>query len=465
MIISKNKFISSFISLTLIVIFIYTSLVLKNTVNEEIFISYNVVFATIIFIIELFFVINNKKTFFNPIVLFLLSFYLFQNGQLLLYALKIDFNNFYIISLKNYMPNASFFSSISAVVAGFAGILFSNYNSSKIKNYYIDTLNRNEVVNAARLGFIVTSIISIPLVLLKLGYAFSGGYNAVRLFEGNIPSFINFFEYMFMPFYILLYSYSNKKEKFSKYLVLVWLLCTSLCGDRTTGIAGILILFYIQYAKNGLSKKQKSNNFKMIIVGLFLIFFIRFVYLFRTKGDISQAFTDANFFSSFISELGFSCFPLFTMMYTVPIREGFLLGQSYLLSFIGGCIPSFLDFTGIIKNVNSQAYIFESWQYKYFSQYNFGLGFSLNAESYINFGWYGLIVIFAICCFIFKMLSDDNNLKKKNEGWSLYKTSILLFLWFTLPRRSSYYIWKAISYSIVLIQLYLRLYCKKCNRG
>ena len=44
----------------------------------------------------------------------------------------------------------------------------------------------------------------------------------------------------------------------------------------------------------------------------------------------------------------------------------------------------------------------------------------------------------------------------ETDQWGRYKICILVFLWFTLPRRDSYYVWKAISYSIIIMYLYLR---------
>lgn len=463
---SKRKFTNFILLTTILIVHILLLFNFKEKLESTTFVKTSVLSSFVLFVLELVYICKENKNAFNPTFLFLLSFYFFQNGQLLLYALGIDFNDFYINTLKQHLINVCLFSSISAIIAGYSGIICQGLRiNNRDKEYAVDKYNKDSLHQAMWLGFLVTAIVAVPLVLIKMYYAIGGGYSAVRIFEGQIPSIINFIEYMFMPFSVLYLSYFNQENtKMVKIITIIWLLLTSLCGDRTTGISGLLILFYLNYIKTTPPKKKNNSNiFKIILVSLFLIIFVRVAYLFRTQNEISvSSFFDYHFVSGFISEIGFSCFPLFTMMNTVPYFEPYLKGKGYLQSLIGGLIPSFVDPTGTIKTINSQSRIFESWQTMYFKQYSFGFGFSLNAEAYINFGWYGLIAIFIICIIVLSFLKNKN-LKIKKDGWELYTTSILLFLWFTLPRRDSYYIWKAISYSIIIVRLYLYVMCKNKN--
>ncbi|HAT4217983.1 O-antigen polysaccharide polymerase Wzy [Clostridium perfringens] len=464
--IEKNKLIKSFFMGIVLAIYVFVMLSMIGGSNQKLVLEISTISAFIILIIEIIQIKKITGKVFCPVILFLISYYVFQNGQLLLIALHIDFNSFYINTLKQYMSDVSIFSAISTVLAGYAAFIMCKNKKGNKKIYKIDQMNPALVQKTAQLGFLVCSLVAIPLVIYKASIGIAGGYSAVRFVEGNIPSIINFIEYMFMPFATILMIYSDKKNtKKIAIIVLLWAIITSLCGDRTTGIGAIVLLLYLFSLKeeNGLIQKNKLISFLlMLFIGWVIIVFIQVAYAVRTQ----SAFTYNSIFDVVIqtvADLGFSCFPLFTMMNIVPSYEGFLYGSGYVLSFIGGLIPSFIDFTGIIRKINSMSRVFENWQSIYYSQYSFGFGFSLNAEAYINFGWYGLIILFMLLIFIFKMLSD-NTMNENGSYWGKYKSCILLFLWFTLPRRDSYYIWKAIFYSIIVMYVYLRAFSKVVKR-
>lgn len=447
----------------IVVCYAFVILSLKDTFETEVISRISVLSAAVIFALEIMYVCKLSGNIANPSVLFLLSFYIFQNGQLLLLALGIDFDDFYINTLIEYLDDVSIFSSISTVIAGYAGIICVPNDTEKKRIYIVDSYDQSSVGNAAWIGFVSTGFVAIPLVAIKMYFGLGGGYSAVRLFEGSIPSIINFVEYMFMPFavLVLVYNNNNNKSRVAKVFTFIWLVFTALCGDRTTGIAGLFILAYIQYVKSNAGEQYKrSGIMRIIVVGIVLMVFIRVAYVFRTQGNLIDAFSDTNYITSVLAEMGFSCFPLFTMMHIVPAREAFMWGKGYVLSCIGGLIPSFLDFTGTIKTINQHSRVFETWQTDYFNQYSFGFGFSLNAEAYINFGWYGLFSICIVCIVVLSFLKN-RSLKAERSDWELYRTCILLFLWFTLPRRDSYYIWKALSYAIIFIRLYLNIMCRK----
>lgn len=464
--ISARKLIETAVGGLFCLVYALTLITLLKTTNTESIANGSVISALCVLTFAVIYLSKKQEGFWSPSILFLLSFYLFQNGQLLLRALGVDFNQFYINTLSRLLPEVCVFSSISTVIACYSAIITANNTKVDVERIdYADCLDKHALENVVWIAVVLTGIIAIPLVLIKSIYALSGGYRAVRNLEGYIPSVINFVEYMFMPFSILLQVYSKStKAKISFIITFVWLILTALCGDRTTGIAGLFILLYVRNSVGEMSPRQKRKMYiRLAILAVILIVFVRVAYVVRTQRDFSSLFSESNFLVSFIEDIGFSCFPLFTMMSVVPSSESFLHGSGYFLSLIGGMIPSFIDPTGTIAAINRQSRIFETWQGQYFGQYSFGFGFSLNAEAYINFGWWGLFAIFAICLFVFSKLKFSS-FKQNKSGWQLYRTCILLFLWFTLPRRDSYYIWKALVYSIFLVKVYLKLFCKKMDR-
>lgn len=448
-----------------------------NQTSEKI-INFCTILSLIVFIIEVYNIYKITGEIFSPITLFLIVFYCFQSGQLLLLALGIDFNKFYINTLKDFTGQVIIYSAISNMFAGLAGVLAARNsiekNIQKTMKPVIDSYSPKAVSRAAWYGIIVTGICSIPLLLIRFfGYAVEGGYYAVRAFDSHLPSIFGLMDYMFVPFCFLylVFSVNKKGRTFIILLSSIWFIFTALCGDRTTGIAGLLILAYIGYFTEKNKKKKVRYALRLIVIGIFLIVFIKVAYAFRMQDNIKEAlFGEESLLVGLLSELGWSCFPLFMMMNIVPSVESFQFGKQYILSAIGGIFPSSLDFTGIIQKLTSDRYIYEAWINQYYSQYNFGVGFSLNAEAYINFGWFGFIAIFILCYIIFANLSTNFRLKKEGSRYGTYKVITLLFLWLTLPRRSSYYIWNALFWCVFVIGIYLKLMCStkknhKCSQN
>ena len=437
-------------------------------VSEYAEIQIVVISSLLFFLLELCAIARITGTFLNPTNLFLLSYYVFQNGQFLLYSLGIEFDTFYFLSLRSVLFDAALFSSISNLIAGVAGIATAPTGDPNACKYglinAVDSIPSTDTNKAIKVGFSLLACIEFPLMAIKLNIALSGGYESVRTFESAVPSVIGFADYMFMPFALLALVFSdNKKFKNRcKALTVIWLLIVAFCGDRTTGIAGLFVVFYIEYVQNGVSNIKRIA--KLFIGAAFLLVIVRIIAVTREQGSIVEAISNVNFLVSFVGELGGSSFPLMMAMTIVPGSEQFLHGTGYLLSFIGGAIPSFLDPSGTIEHINELSRYYNTWQSTYFSQYTFGVGWSLNAEAYANFGWFGLVALFLVNFIIFKLLNTVD-FKKPGSGFALYWSCILLFFWLTLPRRESYYIWKAFVYCILFVSAYLCLFRKDKKSG
>lgn len=398
----------------------------------------------------------------NPVIVFLLSFYLFQNGQLLLYSLGIKFNDFYLQYAIKYIKEISIFTSVSNVLVGLAAILTTKPALKyQQKADSLSKYKRQEISRLGICGMLLASLVAIPLVVYKFTLVLRGGYYLVRSFESTVPAVLTFIEYMFVPFSILTLLYSSKKQYlFAQLVFFVWSIVTALCGDRTTGIAGLFIILYIGSLKTPSKHKIKKSIFA-IIGFAFILVFIRFVFQFRSQNSFSSVSGGTvEIITDNISEFGFSFFPLYMVMEIIPSKEPFFWGVGYLSAFVSGCLPSFLDPTGTIRSLERIAHINGTWQDKYFSSFDFGFGYSLNAEAYSNFGWYGLFAVFLICIVIFFFL-QRNNKKEKIDNFNIYEQCVLLFVWLTLPRRDSYYIWKGLVYCVILIKVYLMVFTSK----
>lgn len=389
--------------------------------------------------------------------IFLLSFYIFQNGQMILYALNIDYNYFYIERYElSYLVLCSLYSTYSLLIALFIAGL--SMGTTRDKMHRMDRYNY-AISKMAPIIFFINSIISIPLLLYKLRFAIIGDYYLVREIEGRIPFILGFIEYFFIPLGILalIYSVNNFQIRVLSMVIISWSILTALVGDRTTGIAGILIVILILINTKIITKRALKSNWAkrgmpIILLLILLGYFIQIAYLYRVKEPITfKSIFSMNVIFLTLGELGFSFFPLLLSMRIVPQIEAYELGRTYLYSIPGGIFPESLDFTGIIRYTNEISRIPQKWLEEHYS-YNFGLGFSLNAESFVNFGWFGLIAIFLICVIVARVLKEPN-FKNKSYKFSQYISFVMLFIAITLPRREIYYLIKGYVYNVILVSV------------
>ncbi len=396
-----------------------------------------------------------SKSIFTPCLIYLALYYFFQNGLFLLLAIDENFSSNYLRKFSEYIVKATLFSSLSNVIAGYACIVIMLLSKKKKQLSKVDTYNPEVVANRAFCAFLLSGIVAMPLVLLKFNVARVGGYHAVRAYEESIPFFLNFIEYFFVPFAILTLLYNNNVRQMVLFVTLVWLLLTSYCVDRTVGLSGILIVSFITLLKNNSKGPSKKNIvfFSLIIIGLLVL--VQGISIVRNQRDIS-AMGEEGPLMHFVSELGFSSVSLLMMMDIVPQSENYLGGIGYLSSFISGLVPANADPTGIVSSIIEYRRISNGWIEDYYN-FTFGLGFSLNAEAYINFGWLGLFPLFGIHLIVFYFLNFSNS-KRVPSLFDQYTSFVLLFLWCTLPRRDSYYLWKALVYSILFVKLYLHVF-------
>lgn len=413
--------------------------------------------SLVIFCFELYYIKQKQGSYFTPTIIFLIAYYLFQNGQLFLISFNVDITNLIANSLDDHTRDVAIFSGISNVVAGYAAYIMILPPSSKLRHNRAWG-NEKSIAGYILFPLVISTLVAYILLYYKVVAFLSGGYYAVRAFESTIPEFVGIFDYFYFPFSLLviLYDSNRTRARFISRLLIIWLLVIALCGNRTTGLAGILTIVYVKFfcLQTSGSFNHKNSSHWILFIGAGLAIIALSVFIADVRVDRNNN-TESGLIESFISETGGSMTPLYTTMEVVPNQEPFLNGTGYFYSMVGGLLPSYLDPTGTVGEIVKKSRYNARWHDRYFSQYTWGLGFSLNAEAYANFGWFGLIAIFFVCYLIFYFLRFNHlNFHNKNE---IYLSCVLLFLWATLPRRDTYYIWNALFYVVFLIRGYLSI--------
>lgn len=416
----------------------------------------------VVFIIGYISLSRITKSLFSLYGIFLIVFYFFQNGQVLLYSLGLEYDYFYVEKYEVSTLFQSIIFSTICLCSAFAAGVFSTSKNDKASPFYsrLNSIKAEVVVSSAKLYWWVFAIVAIPYMLLKFVITSVSGYYAMMSFLSTLPSIFNLAEKLFVGMSVLLLVYCDEKTKIYKCLIvvmIVWSLLAALTGDRTLGLAGLITIALIRFTiGNRDGKKKTISKYLMFgLSGIAVIYLVSIAFSYRMQSNESVGGL-GNAIIGAIGTLGFSFFPLVLVMRVYPNVETFMWGKSILGGFVAGIIPNNIDFLGVTR-------IFEEWSsagtklIDTHYRYGFGLDFSLNAECYINFGWQGWIAMFFLCCIIASFLKQLNFMRFDNL-FSQYSALILLFCWFTLPRRKCYYIfnhffWYVLAVGVLILLL------------
>lgn len=422
---------------------------------------------TQLFIFIYYFCILGKKagTFFSSYAVFLIVFYLFQNGQVLLYALNIPFDTFYVDKYSSRILLDSVIFSTLCLISAFGASIFSlDKSPNDIIQRNANQLNPKNVLALSQKGFFFLGIVALPLMFVKFYICATTGYFMMIKFAETVPSILKMIEKLFLAFSVLSLVYSDRKSRWYKIItiiILIWSLLAVFSGDRTVGLAGIAMLLLYKSNTNGVKlsfiKRVKKYTF-FIFVGLGILYLINIAFSFRMQEQV-ETHSIYDTVIDAISQLGFSFFPLVLMMDVCPSVHSFQYGKTFIGGLVYGLIPSNLDFFGITDTFEEWSSGPTSWIDQDFN-YNFGIDFSLIAECWANFGWYGWIAMFFLCVIIAKLLRNVDFLNKDNK-FSQYTSLILMYSWFTLPRRKSYFIFNNWFWYILVVAILLLIFCRK----
>ena len=235
----------------------------------------------------------------------------------------------------------------------------------------------------------------------------------------------------FIPSLICLfigYKQNKKMRYFIFGICLLNILAILLTGGRTYAVILVLLLVLLYHYE----VKQIS-----IKKGILLIFFsVAFLTLlsvvsqFRAEAqrNISAYFQQSsrieNGATEAIAEMGSTMFCLIKTKEIVPIREDYRYGRSYLYSFTS-LIPNlgFWDMHPARRESNLGEWLTDKLRL------NYGTGYSMCAEAYINFGPWGYWIMLLLGFLLGKILGVTNARLKENSILLIF--SLILF-WFCL---------------------------------
>jgi len=388
-------------------------------------------FFIIFVVINIWPLIHNfrKNQLFTPDTVFLFSFFL--------YRVTMPLNYLYLGNDYGYSEDFVYFELTLSIF--FIGIFLLAYNwtSGSIK---IPIRKIYDNLKEARTFSIILVVFgfSIYLVFLYLAYG-----NPIKMYA--VANRVDFYKSkqgfgslvigreviifgLVLSFCRMIYQqHLVKGTKFSKLLIFaisLFVLHNFLMGDRNPVlnlVLGIIVVFWVFY--------KQTKRILLFATPIFLILFLVFGILRNLpKGEnyidyLTNDFKWKNFDPTSSGELTAHFKIDHDVLY---ISEGdYKYGSSYLEAFVS-LIPKDI--------ISSRPEYLSEWYARRFHQDTFdsggGFGFSLIAETYINFGVFGMILIGGVLGYIFKKLfaftfNDISPIKLTLYGILLYYIFIL----------------------------------------
>lgn len=423
-------------------------------------------FGTIMCILFSVLLCGVQKSVFNIVNLVFASFWVFQFGLPICYALIDEFSNFYINLFEISILVEGCQYSILAIEFFAISLTFSlsksnvNLRNKVIFDRCIWTNDNKLVEHVGMVLFTITAIVEFPLMIYAAYATKTYGF-----FVANTRAFLSSnaiyraVQAFFVPsgFLVLLFTNSHNRKRIILFILCIISFLQLLAGDRTNGLACLLAIAYFQVlGKNTTKKEKKKNQILFGTVLCLLMIVLVYVALARvstTKISLKEVISEG-IIVKFFAELGLNFTTICFVMDYIPSNYKYRYGFTYLSALL--CIiPKSIDPTGVISylsSFNPEMWLYNANHVRYGTLLDFGVGFSVIGESYMNFSWFGLLAVFAIGILIMKFISVDFS---KCSNWGKYIQLVLLTSLMTFSRRGFYDLIKDIEYSILGISLFL----------
>ena len=224
-------------------------------------------------------------------------------------------------------------------------------------------------------------------------------------------------------------------------------------------MSGIILLIYYLY--NKISKKQILIAASIVYVFLFSLILIRYARQEQNTVNITHTIEqikrteDTNPISSMVSEMGWSMYPIIK---TIQIKEApeehFLYGSTILWGMTSIFPNFFWDIHPAKKNANMSEWITKKLNF------NYGIGYSLVAEAYVNFGIFGFVFMYYLSILFVQLFKNSNG---NNKSDTILLVCSLIFLWFIIRvvRNNFLDTFRYLTFYVLPFYLILKYYSRK----
>lgn len=446
MLVSRKKVNSLLMLLGICIFNLFITLYYVN--GTRIYTSNDIRIISVISVIELIILsivwIKFAGEIFSPFFIMFIVIYIFSMGQTICWAFGFDMGEMdlqkYIPYLNKHYLGDGLLYTLNGIVLFLTGATASyNVKGKKIK-YFQTEKNIRDYIAIKKLSTIIL-VISIPCVCLNLWNVLPsiimGGYselytelNSYSKMGQFVPLIAGWFPIALLMKYVVDVNDKPLISKISAIVLWIYIAINLYIGGRSGAVMMVLAFFI---TKQYLGKPIKKKTIFPVCIGGYA-----FVGLLNTIADTrllaNRSIVDmfsvfikslSTVVGDFIGELGWS---MSSLVWTMDLTGNiFRKGASYIFAF-----------TAIIPNLGfwkeHPAAIYSNlgeWMQNELGRTT-GLGYTFVAETYINFFWYGLIVMFVFGCIISKLLSGIN---KDNAKYNI-KITFIIIMFFTSVLKS-----------------------------
>lgn len=381
---------------------------------------------------------------FDSYILFTIALYVFSLGHGFLDLFNGVKERFSLIeswgvSMSNYI-NTEYITLTFVLFFHFGALYFIKLNKFPSKK---NTFNKVSALYSLKIVGICLFFISFPFYIydtiqdIKTSflYGYMGLYDTDNI-EYGAAGFYRILSDAFVPSLICLLFYAEgaKRHRFFLYSMTFLVICVPpmFIGSRTNAVimSGILLLIYTFFNKVNIRLK---HILILGLIGYFSVFALVFVRNSRLTSDATEITDvieqikedDSNVVTSIVSEMGWSMYPI---VETINIKkeknESFLLGSSFLWSFTAIMPNLFWDIHPANKYADMSDWITKKLNF------SFGIGYSIIAEAYANFGLLGFVFMFFLGGGLVKIFRYSISTTTFND--ILLSTVSVIVLWFTI---------------------------------
>ena len=368
-----------------------------GTVKRDLWINFSFCLYICTLLANIFLLTKLKHSFFNLPFLFYALLFLFHLSQI--YFAFIGYEDYYCIFSRmdfNVCKKSFTYAFVCIHLSLITYYTIYRYKRSLTSNkgFKLSKLDKSILQG---LFFI---LFTIKIIFRSYWFYISQvfGYNELLSVMTSIPSLIVMMADVFSIFY-LKYCCTPKKRKWILGVIVSMELLFMLSGSRITGITYLLILFLVlpvgELSKSKFSIKKKIL---IIIIGISLCLFLPTISanrLYESRSIFSLSYlTQSNILDSVIKEFGMSILNTAVIIDNQNNIE-FMHGLSYYGSLVS-LLPNLGD---LFDNLNEQFYYTNQLSKFFYYAY----GGSNIAESYINFGIFGVAIFIPVGILLAKL--------------------------------------------------------------
>ena len=375
-----------------------------------------------------------KNTLFDAYVVFIVAFYAFNISQPILEGLGINFTYRRLIgdflTIKEYY-DATFYSML-CLLFFHIGALTEIFRSKRLLSV---SKNINININAIQKASLLCLVISLPFYLYGVvqDYITVQIYGYVGLYEVESKSrILDMIADLYIPSFIAYYfTVLAKKNKIIIPLIMMTMTIfvpPLILGGRSNAMIILAVIIVVYSSFNKISFKKFAVIASVALFALLLMNIAGQLRLMQEKSlanyeEIAKD-KDENPIVSTLSEMGWSMYPLGITTTAIPEKRSYDCGASFLWSAFS-VIPNI----GIWEEHPSKTHSAAAWLNK-FSGFSYGIGYSLIAECYNDFGPFCFLFIFFIGMLFTRVF-------KYVSFWSAHNNPMeyilaVLFLWFSI---------------------------------